>query len=311
MFLSIIEIIASWGLWFWRCQMSECVSATKFALRICGNRISIGLWLLHKLLSIFKSCSGSGLLHMGVCVCVCVWPLCQWLVLLTGGKTMTKLRYLIATHAHTHTHKPAHSLIKQSARRARRQPNVNATPGDYFDLQLPHAACCSASTAFNMLQFAESSGKVYAVWQGGRVTGSELPIQLEICASAASYRKNIAYVKCLRLQDPLPSPLYYPSQHIGQHMPCMQHCCKFNTRTCRATNLRVSLLALRHFVCEAECACVSYFECECVRVLSLHPSMSCPGHLLFNYANFRRFFNMQRERERWHCFYFLYTVYRI
>lgn len=201
MFLSIIEIIASWGLWFWRCQMSACVSATKFALRICGNRISIGLWLFHKLLSIFKSCSGSGLLHMGVCVCVCVWPLCQWLVLLTGVKTMTKLRYLIATHAHTHTHKPAHSLIKQSARRARRQPNVNATPGDYFDLQLPHAACCSASTAFNMLQFAESSGKVYAVWQGGRVTGSELPIQLEICASAASYRKNIAYVKCLRLQD--------------------------------------------------------------------------------------------------------------
>lgn len=155
------------------------------------------------------------------------------------------------SHCHTHTHMPAHSLIKQSARRARRQPNVNATPGDYFDLQLPHAAAAPLrrpSTWFNLLRAQGWSME----WGMGRWRA--VPIQLEICASAASYRKTLPMLNVCVSYTPVPS---LPSQHSAQHMPCMQHCCKLNTRTCRATNLRVSLLALR---------CGILFASESVRV---------------------------------------------
>lgn len=143
MFLSIIEIIASWGLWFWRCQMSACVSATKFALRICGNRISIGLWLLHKLLSIFKSCSGSGLLHMGVCVCVCVWPLCQCTAVACAADWSQNHDKTSLSHCHTRTH--THSQTRTLPDKAVSQTRSAATKCKRDTrrlLRLAAATCC-------------------------------------------------------------------------------------------------------------------------------------------------------------------------
>lgn len=106
-----------------------------------------------------------------------------------------------------------------------------------------------------------------------------MPIQLEICASAASYRKTLPMLNVCVSYTSVPS---LPSQHSAQHMPCMQHCCKLNTRTCRATNLRVSLLALRCGILFARqsvrvCVCVSYFVgvcvCVCLCWFFIHP---CP-----------------------------------
>lgn len=114
-----------------------------------------------------------------------------------------------------------------------------------------------------------------------------------------------------------PSPLFH---HSTLHSIC--HACNTVASWIRERAgqpiyefhfwLCVAAFCLRARVCV--CVYVSYFVgvCVCVSVLVLHPSMSCPGHLLFNYANFRRFFNMQRERERGHCFVFIFCIlYRI
>lgn len=168
---------------------------------------------------------------------------------------MTKLRYLIATHTRKHTRTLTDKAVSQTRSTATK---CKRDTRRLLRLAAATCCCCTATTAFNVVQFAESSGVVYAVGhmaEGvGEMTGSELPIQLEICASAAPYRKTLPMLNVCVTHTPVPS---LRSQHIAQHTPCMQHCCNLNTRTCRATNLRVSLLALR---------CGILFARESVRV---------------------------------------------
>lgn len=212
----------------------------------------------------------------GKWVCVTFLP-----VALPGVKTMTKLRYLIPAHTHTGAHtdravnqtRAAETKCKRETRRL---------------LRLAAATCCffccswhSAATAFNMAQFAESSGRPSVVWIGraeeGAGAGAEPQQQQQCCQSnwKSAHLQRLSENHCL-----LPPR----SIKVFATYACNTVACWTRERprereresTCMTANLRVSFgFALRHFVCATlrKVALWRALCCVCVCCPFIHP---CP-----------------------------------
>lgn len=169
------------------------------------------------------------------------------------------------SHCHTHTH--ARTLTDKAVSQTRSAAaKCKRDTRRLLRLAAATRCCCTATTAFNMVQFAESSGMVYGGGHG-EVTGSANPIgNLRICSVLP---KNIAYVKCMRLRHPYPlSSITAQCTAYAMHATLLQ--VEYENVQGNQFTSFTSGFALRHFVCEGECACacmlVTLLVCVCVCV---------------------------------------------